>query len=181
MQSVVTEQAPITSNLPSPFNMHEMLWGSSIKRSRCADQISYPFVRLAFWRESACTTGRRAFGCSDTAMVNMKNSVPWKRCIHPAGSLDWCQRHVQYVENLAVDEKQGPPSCQRFFWGGVPLLVIHPILIVQCHGIVSSCQHFGGGCTPSCHPPHINSTMPWRCVALRRLQLPLQPVFTGEW
>ena len=35
----------------------------------------------------ACTTGRWAFGCSDTVMVDILKKIPWNR-IHPAGPLD---------------------------------------------------------------------------------------------
>ena len=51
-----------------------MLFSEQNKRSRCVDQICYPYVRLKlrpFGEESACATGRWAFGCSDTVMVNM--------------------------------------------------------------------------------------------------------------
>ena len=57
----------------------------------------------------------------------MKKGAPWKR-IHPAGPLD---DHT-YIKNLAVDEKQCPPFCQRFF----------------------------RGCTPFCHPPKRKRSRP---------------------
>ena len=46
-------------------------------------------VRTFGFSENACTTGRWAFGCSDSDcdIPGMKNRVPWKR-IHPVGPLD---------------------------------------------------------------------------------------------
>ena len=72
MQSVVTGQAPITSILP-PFNMHGILLGSSWMKHTLAvrrSDVTRTYVWL-FGEESACTTGRWAFDCSDTVMVNI--------------------------------------------------------------------------------------------------------------
>ena len=80
----------------------------------------YTYVWL-FGEESACTTGRWVFCCSDiySECGYMKNSVPWKR-IHSGGRWIDASDHM-YIENLAVNEKQRSPFLQRFFfwgWGG---------------------------------------------------------------
>ena len=51
-------------------------------------QIRYVTRRYVwlFGEDSACATGRWAFGCPDSDGEYMKNSVPLKR-IHPAGPL----------------------------------------------------------------------------------------------
>ena len=52
-------------------------------------QIRYVIrTYVSLFGDRACTTGRWAFGCSETVISEyMKSSVPWKR-IHHAGLLD---------------------------------------------------------------------------------------------
>ena len=132
MQSVVTGQAPITLSflLCSIYTeYYEALLGWNT-RSRCADQICYPYVRLTLWKGEC----RWAFDCSDTVMVYILRILFFGSAHILLGRWIDTNDHM-YIENLAVNKKQFPPFCQRF-GGGVPLLVIRPILIVQCHGVV---------------------------------------------
>ena len=74
----------------------------------------YTYVWL-FGEESACTTDRWAFGCSDTVYRGSAYIL--------LGRWIDANDHM-YIENLAVDEKQCPPFRQRFGGGVYPLFVI---------------------------------------------------------
>ena len=124
MQSVVTGQALLTRVLPPPFNMHGVLFGSSwVKHTLAVRRSDMLPVRTFGFLESACSTGRRAFGCSDTVMANIWRIVyRGSAYILPCRWID-ANDHM-YVEYLAVDAKQFP-------------------LFVDVLG----------GCTSFCHPP----------------------------
>ena len=122
MQSVVTGQAPITVSflLCSIYTeYYEALLGWNT-RSRCADQICYPYVRLTLWKGEC----RWAFDCSDTVMVYILRILFFGSAHILLGRWIDTNDHM-YIENLAVNKKQFPPFCQRF-GGGVPLFVICP-------------------------------------------------------
>ena len=67
--------APITYILPPPFTTDGILWGSFWMKHRLAvrrsDMLPVRTYVCLFGEESACTTGRWAFGCSDAVMVNI--------------------------------------------------------------------------------------------------------------
>ena len=134
--------------LPPLFNMHGILWGSSLMKHKLAvlrsDKICYPYVRLfGFFErrvlvpqgvgrlavlirwgwiyEEQCTVGVWLFCHNDGEY--MKNGVPWKR-IHPAGPLDWCQR--PHVHRKPRDRRKAVSPFLSTFWGGVPIFVIRP-------------------------------------------------------
>ena len=104
MQSVVTGQALLTRVLPPPFNMHGVLFGSSWVKHTLAVRRSdmLPVRTFGFWR-GECLYHRPFDG------EYMKNSVPYIL----QGRLIDVNDHM-YVENLAVDEKQYPPSTHCF-------------------------------------------------------------------
>ena len=70
MQSVVTGQAPITCILKYARNIMRLLLDETHARGAQIRYVTRKYVWL-FGEESACTTGRRALGCSDTVMVNI--------------------------------------------------------------------------------------------------------------
>ena len=123
MPFVVTGQAPITAVLillcSTCTEYYEALLGWNT-RSRCADQICYPYARLTYWRrECLChrPLGVLLFWYGDGEYV--KNSVLWK-CIHPAGPLDWCQR--PHVHRKPRGRRKSVSPFWSTFWGVVPLL-----------------------------------------------------------
>ena len=117
MQSVVTGQAPITVSflLCSIYTeYYEALLGWNT-RSRCADQICYPYVRLTLWKGEC----RWAFDCSDTVMVYILRILFFGSAHILLGRWIDTNDHM-YIENLAVNKKQFPPFCQRFGGGCTP-------------------------------------------------------------
>ena len=143
MQSVVTGQTPVTAaaaffllcSICTEYYEALLWWNTS---SRCSDQIKYvtrTYVCLDFLR-GECLYHRAlgvwlfwygegeymknsvpwAFGCSDTTMVNIWRMVYRGSAYILLGRWIDANDHM-YIENLAIDEKQCPPFCQRF--GGV--------------------------------------------------------------
>ena len=112
MQSVVTGQAPITCIL-TLFNMRRLLWGSWMKYTLAVRRSDMLPVRMfGFWRGECLTMYHRPSGVSRFWYGDgeyMKNSVPYIL----QGRLIDVNEHM-YVDNLAVDEKQYPPSTHCF-------------------------------------------------------------------
>ena len=107
MQSVLAGQAPISCIIPPPFNTHGIIVRLFLDETHARGaQIRY-VTRTYVWlfgEESACTTSRWAFGCSDTVMVNIWR-IAYRGSAHILlGCWIDANDHIyMYIENLAVD------------------------------------------------------------------------------